>query len=43
MGANRSGVRRTAKMKQTKKERERLAKKAAGPVAGTQGKVAGKP
>jgi hypothetical protein len=42
MGANRSGVRRTAKMKQTKKERERLAKKAAGQAVGTQGKAASK-
>ena len=33
MGSNRSGVRRTAKMKQTKKYRERLLKKAA--TAGT--------
>jgi hypothetical protein len=30
MGANRPGVRRTARLKRAKKERERLAKKAAG-------------
>jgi hypothetical protein len=39
MGSNRSGVRRVEKLKRTKKERERLAKKAA---AAGQTKAAGK-
>jgi hypothetical protein len=39
MGSNRSGVRRVVKLKRTKKERERLAKKAA---AAGPGKVAPK-
>jgi hypothetical protein len=42
MGANRSGVRRVAKLKQTKKYQERLAKKAAASEAGEKGKVAAK-
>jgi hypothetical protein len=42
MGSNRSGVRRVAKLKQTKKYRERLAKKTSAAEAGQKNKAPAK-